>query len=237
MRLRPRTDIVFSSGRGKGRTDGDLRPLGHALADEEVVLVADVGDDVLVHLVAGDADGAADDDAAHGKDGHFGRAAADVDDHAAARFDDRQPGADGRGHWLFDQIRLARAGGDGGVVDGALLYLGDAAGHADDDARPGEGHEHLLVGLVDEVLEHRLGDLELGDDAVAQGADGDDVAGGAADHLARLGADGQRPAGALVDRHPRRFVDDDALIAHGHQCVGRTQVDADVEREDAQQPV
>ena len=44
---------------------------------------------------------------------------------------------------------------------------------------------------ADEVLDHLLGDLEVGDDAVAQGADGLDVAGRAADHLLGLVADGE----------------------------------------------
>src|SRR3712207_8605753 len=42
----------------------------------------------------------------------------------------------------------------------------------------------------DEVPEHRLGDHVVGDDAVLHRTDRGDVARGAADHVARLGADG-----------------------------------------------
>ena len=44
---------------------------------------------------------------------------------------------------------------------------------------------------ADEVLDHLLGDLEVGDDAVAQGADRLDVAGRAPDHLLGFLADGE----------------------------------------------
>src|SRR5438477_181584 len=47
-----------------GRRNGDLDVLGRALAQEQVVLAAGELDDVLVHLVAADADRAAHDDAA-----------------------------------------------------------------------------------------------------------------------------------------------------------------------------
>ena len=48
-----------------------------------------------------------------------------------------------------------------------------------------------LCMLLDEVAQHRLGDLEVGDDAVLQRADGGDVARRAAEHALGLGADGQ----------------------------------------------
>ena len=54
------------------------------------------------------------------------------------------------------------------VLDGAPLHLGDAGGHADDHARMLP--RPALVGLLDEVAEHRLGDFEVGDDAVLERA-------------------------------------------------------------------
>ena len=99
--------------------------------------LAGVGDDLLVHLVAGGADRGADDDAAERDHGDLRRAAADVHDHAAVRLHDRQAGADRGRHRLFDQVGRAGAGVERGVVHGALLDLGDAAGDADDDARAG----------------------------------------------------------------------------------------------------
>ena len=80
FRSRPRTPIGWPSA------DRDLDLLGHALADQQVVALAHVGDDVLVHLVAGDPDPAAGDDAAQRDHGDLGGAAADVHDHRAGRF-------------------------------------------------------------------------------------------------------------------------------------------------------
>ena len=210
-----------SSGRGKGGADADFDPFGHAFADEQVVFVAGVLDDVFVHFIAGHADGAFDDDAAHGEDGHFGGAAADIDDHAAPRFDDGQTGADGRGHRFFDEIGFARAGGDGGVVDGPFFHFGHAAGHADDDARAGEGDDHLLVGFFDEVVEHRFGDFKFGDDAVAQRPYRHNIARGAPHHFPGFRANRQRPSGAFIDRHPGRFVDDNPPVANIDQRICR----------------
>ena len=59
-------------------------------------------------------------------------------------------------------------------------------------------HQHLaVVRLLDEVVQHLLGVLEVGDDAVLHGLDGDDVARRAAEHLLGLLADGFHLAGDL----------------------------------------
>ena len=100
---------------------------------------------------------------------------------------------------LLDEVDPAGAGLDARVDDGALLDLGDAGGHADHDP----GLEQADGGhLADELPEHPLRHVVVGDDAVPQRADGDDVAGGAAQHLLGLGADLQQLAGVLVDGTP-----------------------------------
>ena len=104
-------------------------------------------------------------------DADFGGAAADVDHHRARRFAHRQAGADGRGHRLFDQVDLAGAGAERRLADRAALDLRGAAGHADDDARA-RLHHRARVDHLDELLEHLLGDGEVGDDAVLHRADG-----------------------------------------------------------------
>ena len=129
--------------------------------------LAGVGDDAAIHLVAGNADGAADDHAAEGDDGDLGGATADVDDHAAGRLHHGQARADGGGERLFDKEAGASARAEGGVVHRPLLHLGDAAGNADDHARLGE--EGAVLHGADEIAQHPLRDLEVGDDAVAQG--------------------------------------------------------------------
>ena len=179
-----------------GRADGDLDVLGRALAEQQVVLAPGVGDDVLVELVAADAQAATDDDAAEADDRDLRRAAADVDDQAAGWLADGQARTDRRGHGLLDEPRPARAGVEGRVADGALLDFGHAARDADQHPRPRDEAD-AVVHLVHEVLDHLLGHVEVADDAVAQRPDGDDVGRRAAEHALRLGADGQHALGAL----------------------------------------
>ena len=194
--------VLPGEGRGAGGADFHLDALGAALADQQVELPADGRNDRLVHLVAADPDGLADDDAGQRDDRHLGRAAADIDDHVARGLGDRQAGADRCGHRLFDQIDLARSCGERRVADCSLFDLGDARGNADDDARLDEGAP--VVGPHDEVAEHRLGDLEVGDHPVLHGAHSDDVTRRPAEHLFGLSSDGQHllAAGcAALHRH------------------------------------
>ena len=86
----------------------------------------------------------------------------------------------------------------------------------------------MLVHLLDEVAEHLLGDVEVGDDAVLQRANGGDRAGRAAEHPLRLDSDGVHLAAAGVDRDHGGLGQDDAASADVHERVGRAQVDRHV---------
>src|SRR5919106_689114 len=205
------------------RADLELELLSGLLPDEELVLLLDVAHDRLVHLVTADADGLRDDDAAEGDDGDLGGAAADVHDHVPGRLGDRQAGADGRRHRLFDQVSLARSGREGRLFNGALLHSRDAARHADDDAWVGEA---VVVHLLDEVAEHRLGHVEVGDDAVLQRPDGRDGAGRAAEHALGLDPDGVDFARALVDSDHGRLGEHDSAPADVDERVRRAEVDS-----------
>jgi hypothetical protein len=132
-RLRQAGEHVAASDLGlhlflelEGGADLELDLLRGLLADQELVLLLDVADDRLVHLVAADSEGLGDDDASEGDDGDFARAPADVDDHVPGRLGDGEAGADCRGHRLLDQVRFSGARGEGGFLDGALLDAGDA---------------------------------------------------------------------------------------------------------------
>src|SRR5919109_3151494 len=210
--------LLFQRVRG---ADLELDLLGGLLADQELVLLLDVVDDRLVELVAADADRLRDDDAAERDHGHLGGAAADIDDHVAGRLPHRQAGADRGGHRLLDQARLARAGRQARLLDRALLHPGHARGHADHHARM---RPAVLVHLLDEVAQHLLGDVEVGDDAVLQRPDGLDRPGRAAEHALGLDADGVHLAGARVDRHDRWLGQHDAAPADVHERVGGAEV-------------
>jgi hypothetical protein len=193
---------------------------------KKVVRLLDVLDDRLVHLVARHAHRLAVDDARERDDGDVGGAAADVHDHVARGLGDRHAGADGGRHRFFDEVHLARLGAVGAVLHRALLDLRDLRGHADDDAR---AHPHVaVVRLLDEVGQHLLGDLEVGDDSVLHRLDGDDVARRAAEHLLGVAPDRFDAAVDLVDGHDGGLVDDDALPARVDARVRGAEIDGKV---------
>ena len=204
----------------------DFRLLCHALANQKVVLAPHVMDDHLVHLVPRDPDRVADDHATERDDGDLGRAPADVDDHIAGGLLDGQARPDGGGHRLLDEVRLARPRVEGRLLDRALLDFGHAAGDADDDDRPGR-EEVALVDALDEMFEHALDDVKVGDDAVFERADRLDVRRRAADHALRFQPDGQNAASLQAHRHDRRLRNDDAFLSDVDERVRRAEIDAE----------
>ena len=120
-------------------------------------------------------------------------------------------------------------------LDRALLHPGDAGGDADDHARLRE--ETALVHLLDEVAEHLLRDVEVGDDAVLQGTNGLDVARRAADHALGLGPDGEHGSAQGVDRDHGRLVQDDATTTHVDERVRRPEVDGHIATKEPEYPL
>src|SRR5689334_4695550 len=216
------------------RADLELDLLGRVLPDEQFVLALEVRDDPLVHLVTADAKALADDDAAEGDDGDLGCAAADVDDHVPSRLADREAGADRSRHRLLDQVGLPRAGAEGRLLDGTALDTGHAGRNADDDTWV---RKSILVNLLNEVAEHLLGDVEVGDHAVLQRADRGDRPRRAAEHAFCLDTDGVHLAGALVDRDDGRLGEHDSAPTDVHERVRRAQVDGHVAAAEAGQVV
>ncbi len=208
------------------RPDLDLDLLGGAVADEQAVHLAHVVDDRLVQLVAGDAHRLAVDDAGHRDDRDVGGAAADVDDHVAGRLGDGQAGADRRRHRLVDQVDLAGLGPQRALLHRAPLDLRDLGRHADDDARP-DPHA-ARAGPLDEVGEHPLGGVEVGDDPVAQRLDRHHVVRRAPEHLLGAAPDRLDPVVRRVVGDDRRLVQDDAATGGEDAGVGRAEIDGKV---------
>jgi hypothetical protein len=84
------------------------------------------------------------------------------------------------------------------------------------------------VHLLDEVPQHSLGDVEVRDHAVLEGAHRHDVARSAADHPFSLDPDRHDLPVVGVERHHAWLVEDDPPAAHVHQGVGGTEVDGHV---------
>ena len=154
-----------------------------------------------------------------------GRAAADVDDHRRPGLLDGQSGADRGGHRLLDDVDPPGARAQGGVLEGAALDAGDVAGHADDDAGPDQPRGG---DLLDEPADHPLGDVGVGDDAVAQRAHRGDRLGRAAEHLLGPVPGREQLARAGPDGDDGGLVEDDAAAALVDDGVGRAEVDGEV---------
>ena len=82
--------------------------------------------------------------------------------------------------------------------------------------------------LADELLEHPLSHVVVGDDAFPQGADGHDVAGGTAQHSLGVGTHAEQAAVILVDGHHGGLVEHHALALDIYQYRRGTQIDTDI---------
>jgi hypothetical protein len=206
--------------------------LGRGFANQKVVVTPDVGADCFVHLVAADPDRGGVGKTAKRQYRDFGRAAADVDDHGSDWLGDRHVGADRGGHWLLDEIDRARAGIGSGVADCAAFDRSRSGRNADHDFREAPGAHLAAMHLVNEVLDHLLGDVDVGDHAITQRADGLDLVGRLAHHQLGVLADGFHPLDAIygLNCDDRRLIEDDAPAADVDEGVGRPEVDRHVVR-------
>ena len=185
----------------------------------------------FVHLVAGDPNRVGVDNTSQRDDRHLGGAAADIEDHRAARLVHGHAGADRGRHRLVDQVHLAGPGALGGLADRAAFDLGRAIGHANQHSRAGT-EVARLVRLANKVLQHLLGNREVGDNAVLQRPDCRDIARGPAQHVLGIGADGFDEAAAstrvLANRDDGRLVEHNTVATRVDQRVGRAEVDRQV---------
>ena len=140
-----------------------------------------------------------------------------------------RPDADRRRHRLGHHQHLLGAGGLGRIAHGAALHLGDARRHADDDLRL-HPEDVLVDDRLEEVPQHLLGDVEVGDHAVLERPHREDAVGRAAQHPLGLESDALDLAGGLLDRHDRGLVQDDALALHVDEGVGRAEIHRDLVR-------
>ncbi|MCY1424184.1 hypothetical protein D9M71_399210 [compost metagenome] len=86
------------------------------------------------------------------------------------------------------------------------------------------------MNLVDEVLQHLFADAEVGDHAVLHRTNGGNVARGTTEHALGFGTDGHHAflAAVTADGDHRRFVQDDAALAHINEGIGSAQVDRQI---------
>jgi hypothetical protein len=80
---------------------------------------------------------------------------------------------------------------------------------------------------LEEVAQHLLGHVEVGDDAVLQRPHSEDAVGRAPQHPLGLEPDALDLARGLLDRHDGGLVQHDALTPHVHEGVRRPEIDGD----------
>ena len=116
------------------RANGNLDIFCGALTKEHVVLAASIGNDILVHLIASDANAARCDNTAKARHCNFCGATTDVNDHAAGWLSNGEPCPDRGGHRLFNEADPSRPRLQRRVAHGALLHFRHAGWDADDHA-------------------------------------------------------------------------------------------------------
>ena len=93
--------------------------------------------------------------------------------------------------------------------------------------------------FANEVLDHFLGHVEIGDNTVTHGADCFDGAGGAAQHQFCIFADGENFFHPVFDMigNDGGFRKHDALAFDINQCVGRAEIDGHIRGKQARQVI
>jgi hypothetical protein len=85
-----------------------------------------------------------------------------------------------------------------------------------------------LVCLVNEVVQHSLGNLEIGNYPVPERFDRHNIRRRSAQHLFSLIADGLYLSRLSVKGYDRRFINDNAFAIGVNQCVRRAEIDGQV---------
>ena len=102
-------------------------------------------------------------------------------------------------------------------------------GHADDHLGP-HPEDVLVDDRLEEIAQHLLGHVEVGDHAVLERPHREDAVGRAAQHALRLEPDALDLAGGFLDRDHRGLVQHDAFTLHVDQGVGRAEIHRDLVR-------
>src|SRR5512136_1657995 len=78
--------------------------------------------------------------------------------------------------------------------------------------------------LLDEMAQHRFGNLEISDDTILHGPNGHDISRRAAQHPFGFFSDSQNVGGSRLDRYDRGFPQNNAPVAHVNHGISRPEV-------------
>jgi hypothetical protein len=85
-----------------------------------------------------------------------------------------------------------------------------------------------MMNFLDEMTEHRLGNLEISDNTILHGPYGHDVSRRASQHPFGFFAYGQDICCARLDCYHGRFPQNNSPVAHVHEGIGRPEVNPNV---------
>ena len=83
---------------------------------------------------------------------------------------------------------------------------------------------------LQEVAQHFLGHVEVGDHPILERPDRDDALGRAPEHALCFEPDSLDFSGRSLERHDRRLIKHDAFALDVNQGVGRAKIDSDLVR-------
>ena len=201
----------LAAGGLHGAADGDLDLLRGALADQEIVLAAQVADDGVVEIVAAQRNAGAEGDLVHGKDRDVRRAGAHVHDHAAVGLVKAHADAQGCGQGALQDLRPPHARVEHDGDQGALLDFVHAGGHRHHGPRAGE--DMAANGVGDQVGDKGFHEVVVRDGALPEGPHRLNVPGCPADEPVSVAAHGQNAVQIAIHRHNRRFAEDNPATA------------------------
>ena len=84
------------------------------------------------------------------------------------------------------------------------------------------------VGLLDEIFEHHLGDIEVGNHTIFHRLDRHDVSGCPAQHFFGLVPNRKHLLVISIERHNRRLIDYDPAPFCENERVGRTEINCQI---------
>jgi len=85
-----------------------------------------------------------------------------------------------------------------------------------------------IVGSLDEVLQHLLGDIEISDHPILHGLDGNDIARCSTEHFLGFTANGFNLVIDLINGDDGRLVDNDSLASGIDEGIGGTQINGKI---------
>ena len=192
-------------------------------------MTAQIMHDTLIKLITCRTDGGRISHTAQRQNADFRCAAADVHHHRTGSILNRQACTQSSRHRLLNQMYGRCTCGKRRIQNCLAFHLSCPARHADHNARRYD--RITLCCLFNQHAQHTLGNRKISNHPVPHRTDDFNIARCAPLHFLGFRTDGNNltfTACTRLDRHHRRFVQNNAFTTHINQRVRRTQVNGDI---------